>query len=159
MGPKYFKGSIGVVSIVKYPFFIHVIFWLKKTVASFWSLLKDKGFIHKTAYSGWYCVQDETFLTETQIVEDSGKKLSAESGHPVEWTQEENYVFKMGQFKDPIRNWLDDNSIIRPSIFRNHLKMFLDQGIYTIRIINRILSLSIAMKENQNFNSIIIFKT
>ena len=57
-----------------------------------------------------------------------GQKISLESGHPVEWCCEENYVFNMEQFKEPIRNWLDENDIIKPSVFRGHLQMFLDQG-------------------------------
>lgn len=97
-------------------------------MATFWKRLKDEGYIHKTSFSGWYCVQDETFLTDRQIVEDSGKKLSLESGHPVEWCHEENYIFKMGQFKEPIKEWLDKNNVISPSMYRNHLQMFLDQG-------------------------------
>ena len=52
-----------------------------------------------------------------------------ESGHHVEWCEEENYIFKIDQFKDSIRTWLDHNDIISPPIFRNHLQMFLDQGI------------------------------
>ena len=100
----------------------------KKTVEYFWNRLKEKGYITKTSFSGWYCVPDETFLTEHQITESNGIKVSTESGHPVEWFSEENYVFRMAEFKEPIRNWLDNNNVIAPSLFRNHLRMFLDQG-------------------------------
>ena len=101
---------------------------LKKTVTCFWNRLKEKENIYKTSFSGWYCIPDETFLTEHQIIEVDGQKVSSESGHPVEWCCEENYVFKMNKFKDQIRNWLDNQNIIAPSVFRNHLRMFLDQG-------------------------------
>ena len=102
----------------------------KKSVSQFWKQLRDNGHIEKALFTGWYCLQDETFLTERQIVEDagSGKKSSSESGHPVEWCQEENYVFKLEPFRERIRLWLDQNNVISPPIFRNHLQMFLDQG-------------------------------
>ena len=55
---------------------------------------------------------DETFLTEHQITESNGIKVSTESGHPVEWFSEENYVFRMAEFTEPIRNWLDNKNVI-----------------------------------------------
>ena len=57
--------------------------------------------MHKKLYESWYCVQDEAFLTEHQI--DMTKKISLESGHSVEWAQEENYVFKLEPFRERIR--------------------------------------------------------
>ena len=57
--------------------------------------------MHKKLYESWYCVQDESFLTEHQI--DMTKKISLESGHSVEWAQEENYVFKLEPFRERIR--------------------------------------------------------
>lgn len=63
--------------------------------------------IYKTNYSGWYCVSDETFLTESQLMEnDKKQKVSIESGHPVQWTEEENYMFKLSNFHDDIVYWI-----------------------------------------------------
>jgi methionyl-tRNA synthetase len=41
-------------------------------------------------FSGWYCQNEESFLTETQVAD--GK---CESGHPVERMTEHNYFFKL----------------------------------------------------------------
>lgn len=50
---------------------------------------------------------DETFLTETQLKENAnGQKVSLESGHPVEWTEEQNYMFKLSQFQDDVIHWI-----------------------------------------------------
>ncbi len=51
--------------------------------------------------------------------------MSLESGHPVEWAEEENYVFKLEPFRERITKWLDDQDAIKPSIFKGHLQMFL----------------------------------
>lgn len=56
---------------------------------------------------------------------DLKNKISLESGHPVEWAAEENYIFQLEPFKDRIRDWLDQNAVIKPKVFRNHLQMFL----------------------------------
>lgn len=83
---------------------------IKFLLTEFWlqTLLNDKGYIFPTNYSGWYCIPDETFLTESQLTEVPGKniKVSIESGHPVEWTEEKNYMFKLSSFHDDLNYWL-----------------------------------------------------
>lgn len=69
--------------------------------------LQSKNLIYKTNYSGWYCVSDETFLTESQLTENDRKeKVSLESGHPVQWTEEENYMFKLSNYHDDLIYWI-----------------------------------------------------
>lgn len=76
-------------------------------------LVKDNH-IYSSAYQGWYCVPDETFLRESQlksIILPNGEKslVSAESGHPVEWTKEQNYMFKLSNFRDDVLHWINSN--------------------------------------------------
>ena len=35
-------------------------------------------------------------------------ELSKESGHPVEWIKEDNYMFKLSEFRIPLLEWLDN---------------------------------------------------
>ena len=76
--------------------------------------LRDNGHINLSKYSGWYCLSDETFLGESQLKERKSPDgtlslVSVESGHPVEWCEEENYMFKLGRFRDDLRHWLKEN--------------------------------------------------
>lgn len=62
-------------------------------------------------YSGWYCIPDETFLSENQLREHQGPdgatyKVTTESGHPVEWTTEENFMFRLSSFQGDLLHWL-----------------------------------------------------
>lgn len=60
---------------------------------SLWNLLQENGFIYKSFYKGYYSVNDESFVPENLISTNSdGKKISLESGHLVEWHEEENYI-------------------------------------------------------------------
>lgn len=77
----------------------------KHAVCKFWNVLKSQNAIYKDKYSGWYCVQDETFLSDSQLKLDNGARFSIESGHPVEWTEEENYMFKLSDYQDDVRHW------------------------------------------------------
>lgn len=71
--------------------------------------LADKDYIYKSKYSGWYSVSDETFLTEHQIKDNEKKeKVSLESGHPVKWVEEENYMFKLSEFQEAVKYWVSN---------------------------------------------------
>ncbi|KAH8388324.1 hypothetical protein KR093_003872 [Drosophila rubida] len=95
----------------------------KQAVAHFWQTLQSRGHIYSAAYSGWYCVSDETFLTDSQlrVDEQSGARYSLESGHPVEWTEETNYMFRLSQFQDDVRHWVKQEARIRPAKFEKIL--------------------------------------
>lgn len=77
----------------------------KEAVHTLWNRLKSRNAIYKAKYSGWYCVQDETFVTESQLKTENGANYSIESGHPVEWTEEENYMFKLSEYQEEIIYW------------------------------------------------------
>lgn len=99
----------------------------KKSVQHFWNCLDEKGHIYKSKYQGWYCVSDETFLTDSQLKEITNKNgekilVSVESGHPVEWSEEQNYIFKLSSFRDDLVYWLKSNDqVIRPQKFQKIL--------------------------------------
>lgn len=94
----------------------------KKAVAKFWNILMEKNAIYKDKYAGWYCVQDETFLTESQLhTDNAGNKFSLESGHPVEWTEEENYMFKLNKYQEDVIQWAKQENRVVPSKFNKIL--------------------------------------
>jgi methionyl-tRNA synthetase len=62
----------------------------EKAVQHIFKKLYDQGDIYKSEYEGWYCVPDESFFTETQVVD--GK--CPDCGRPVQRTKEEAYFFK-----------------------------------------------------------------
>ena len=38
-----------------------------QTLQKFWTGLYNQGYLRKTTYESWYCVQDESFLTAHQV--------------------------------------------------------------------------------------------
>uniref|UniRef100_A0A452V5V1 Methionine--tRNA ligase, mitochondrial n=1 Tax=Ursus maritimus TaxID=29073 RepID=A0A452V5V1_URSMA len=80
-------------------------------VQHFWGLLKARGLLYKGLYEGWYCASEECFLPEAKVTRQSDSSgdschVSLESGHPVSWTKEENYIFRLSQFREPLQRWL-----------------------------------------------------
>nr|CAH7757054.1 unnamed protein product [Callosobruchus chinensis] len=112
----------------------------KSTVHKFWKKLLENGQIYKSAYEGYYCVQDETFLTESQLKEVTCQNgdtmlVSLETGHSVEWTKEENYMFKLNRFRDDLIHWLkSDENIVRPKIFHKILLDMLSNDLQDLSI-------------------------
>ncbi|XP_014212192.1 methionine--tRNA ligase, mitochondrial isoform X1 [Copidosoma floridanum] len=103
----------------------------QKTVQYFWKLLEEKNHIYKGKYTGWYCVPDEAFLFDQDLVDKktpSGDtiKVSAESGHPVEWTEEDNYKFRLSSFQDDLRHWLKDEKVVQPSVYHKILSQWVE---------------------------------
>ncbi|CAI8055682.1 Methionine--tRNA ligase, mitochondrial [Geodia barretti] len=79
------------------------------TVHKFWNVLREGDHIYKGQYEGWYSVPDETFLSPSQATDgtEPGTKVSVETGHAVEWSSEENYMFRLSSFRDRLLEWID----------------------------------------------------
>jgi methionyl-tRNA synthetase len=67
--------------------------------------------IYKGSHKGWYSISDECFYTDNQVEplrrpgsskSSSSEKIvvSKETGSVVEWTEEENYKFRLSNFRD-----------------------------------------------------------
>src|SRR4029079_13950766 len=41
----------------------------KAASQALWRRVRDRGYIYKGKYEGWYCTVDEVFVPETQLVE------------------------------------------------------------------------------------------
>ncbi|GLH16698.1 Methionine--tRNA ligase, mitochondrial [Gryllus bimaculatus] len=98
----------------------------KKAVHHFWDCIKSKGHIYQGKYAGWYCISEESFLSEGQLTEKPGpdgklQKVSAETGHSVEWTEEENFMFRLSSFQNDLLYWLKDDHIVQPLKFHKQL--------------------------------------
>uniref|UniRef100_A0A0A1XJZ0 Methionine--tRNA ligase, mitochondrial n=1 Tax=Zeugodacus cucurbitae TaxID=28588 RepID=A0A0A1XJZ0_ZEUCU len=108
----------------------------KKVVSHFWRTLHTRGHIYSAAYSGWYCVSDETFLTDSQLRLDSttGARFSLESGHPVEWTEETNYMFRLSALQDEVLYWVKQGGRIRPAKFEKILLDMLSEPLPDVSV-------------------------
>ncbi len=74
-------------------------------VAHIFQKLYDQGDIYKSEYEGWYCTPDESFFTDSQVVD--GK--CPECGRPVTRAKEEAYFFKMSEYADWLIKYFEDH--------------------------------------------------
>ncbi|BCB95665.1 methionine--tRNA ligase [Dissulfurispira thermophila] len=93
-----------------------------KTVQCLLQILFDKGEIQKRSYAGWYCVPDERFWTEKDLIQGN----CPDCGRPVDQIQEENYFFLMSKYQENLIRHIEQNpSYILPETRRNEVLGFL----------------------------------
>jgi methionyl-tRNA synthetase len=93
-----------------------------KTVQGLMQMLFDKEKIEKRSYAGWYCVPDERFWTEKDLIEGN----CPDCGRPVEQIKEENYFFLMSKYQERLIDYIEKNpDYILPETRKNEVFGFL----------------------------------
>jgi methionyl-tRNA synthetase len=88
--------------------------------------LWEKKEIYLDTYRGWYCLPDERFWTEKDVVD--GK--CPDCGRPVEPLSEQNYFFRMGKYQERLRRHILENpTFILPESRRNEVLGFLEKPL------------------------------
>jgi methionyl-tRNA synthetase len=117
----------------------------KKVVQEYVAQLMKTGDIYLDQYEGWYCIPDETYWTESQIVD--GK--CPDCGRPVEKLKEESYFFKMSAFEKKLSKHIEDNpNFIVPESRKNEVLGFIRQGLKDISISRTTIQWGIPMPPN-----------
>jgi len=88
--------------------------------------LWDKGDIYLGSYEGWYCVHEERFWTEKDLVDGN----CPDCGRPVERLVEPNYFFRMSTYQDWLVDYINTHpTFILPETRRNEVLGFLRQPL------------------------------
>lgn len=131
----------------------------RTVVQSIWRILEEKGDIYLGKYEGWYCVSDESFLTAQNVADGVDKngnpcKVSLESGHPVTWVEEENYMFRLSEFRDRLLKYYHDNpNCIVPEFRRREVIRTVEKGLFDLSISRKresVRNWSIPVPGNEN---------
>ncbi|KAF8802815.1 hypothetical protein BYT27DRAFT_7111528 [Phlegmacium glaucopus] len=105
-----------------------------RTVQDIWRKLNETGLIYKGNYAGWYSITDECFYTESQVIRLPDHTVSIETGAVVEWTSEENYMFRLSAFRDAlIAHYTSNPNSIHPPQYHQDILQLLE-GLADISI-------------------------
>ena len=91
-----------------------------------WRRCEKAGDIYKKKYKGLYCVGDEMFLKETDLVD--GKCPNHPNMEPVE-IEEENYFFRLSNYQEKLLQYLSNPSVVLPDWRREEAIKFVEQGL------------------------------
>ncbi len=88
--------------------------------------LRNRNELYQQTYQGWYCLPDERFWADDDVVD--GK--CPDCGRPVERLAEQNYFFKMSAYRQRLIDHIKANpDFIRPESRRNEVLGFLGQPL------------------------------
>ncbi len=97
-----------------------------RVVQEYMQRLFDRGDIFQDEYEGWYCISDERFFTEKDLVDGNCPLCNRE----VERLREKNYFFDLGKYQDWLIEYIDQNpDFIMPATRRNEVLGFLRQPL------------------------------
>lgn len=116
---------------IQYDLFFRTSFdWHKKAVQQILQKLYDKGDVYSSNYKGWYCVSEEIFYMEKDLVD--GKSPSGKEVIPLE---EKAWFFKMSKYQEKLKKHLGDHPhFIRPAHRQNEIKGFLKKPLQDLCI-------------------------
>lgn len=97
----------------------------------FLQVLHDGGHLYKGHYEGWYCVPEETFFAEDQLVE--GK--CPDCGREVQFVREDNWFFRLSAFQDTLLEYYEAHpDFVQPETRRNEVVSFVKGGLKDLSI-------------------------
>ncbi len=118
----------------------------KDAVVSFWNKLQEKGLIYKADYEGWYCLRDESFYKEEELID--GK---SPSGGEVEWKKEPSYFFRLKNFQEKLLKFYRDNpDFIYPKSRMNEVISFVEFGLEDISISRKDMQWGVKVPGNES---------
>jgi methionyl-tRNA synthetase len=110
----------------------------EKKVQELFALLQKNGDIYKGHYTGYYCVSDETFFTETEAPPDKhGKRWcpNKECGKPLQMVEEESYFFKLSKYQQPLLDHYKAHpGFLMPRSRSNEILRFVEGGLQDISV-------------------------
>ena len=115
----------------------------KRGVKKFLTALYDSGDIYKGPYEGYYCRPCERFFPEKELTDE---KICPIHKLPLEWTEEENYFFRLSKYQDRLLAHIHENpQFIYPESRRNELLSVLKSGLEDISISRSSVSWGISL--------------
>lgn len=97
----------------------------EKRCQMIWQKLEEH--IYKSKYEGWYCPGCESFITDKEYEEDHGS--CPDHQKPYEKIAEENYYFRISDFKERIRAAIESDEMkILPEFRKNEVLKMLENA-------------------------------
>ncbi len=98
----------------------------KIAAQAIWKKCLENGDIYKKKYKGLYCVGDEMFLRDSDLVD--GRCPNHPNMEP-QMVEEENYFFALSKYQDYLKEYLSKPGVIEPEWRRQEALKFVEGGL------------------------------
>jgi methionyl-tRNA synthetase len=129
----------------------------RRGVLKLWSrLVKAEGpdgrpVIYRGKYAGWYCPRCEAFYDEEELSQPGN--LCPDHNRPCEWTEEENYFFRLSAYSDWLKQKIEaaasdpERLLIEPESRKNEVLAVIRDGLQDFSISRARVTWGIAVPE------------
>ena len=116
------------------------------TVQKIFSKMLQKEDIYLSSYSGWYCVHEEAYWTDTQVGEEH---LCPECGRPVEKKEEPAYFYRCSKYADDLLSFYESHpNFITPEARKNEMvNTFIKPGLQDLCVTRTSFDWGVPVKE------------
>jgi methionyl-tRNA synthetase len=92
--------------------------------------------LYKARYEGHYCVGCEAFKKEDELESIDGQlRCPLHPTREIQWTQEENWFFRLSRYQDRLLKLLDEQpQFIEPEMRRNEIRRVIEGGLEDISV-------------------------
>lgn len=98
----------------------------KTAAQEIWKRCEAAGDIYKKTYKGLYCVGDEMFMKESELVDG---KCPNHPNMELQEVEEENYFFKLSNYQSYLEEYLSQEGVIVPEWRRQEALTFVQGGL------------------------------
>ncbi|TSC87066.1 MAG: methionyl-tRNA synthetase [Parcubacteria group bacterium Gr01-1014_8] len=121
----------------------------KKAAQELWRRCLAKGDIYKKKYKGLYCVGDEAFIKESELV--NGRCSNHPTMEVIE-IEEENYFFRLSAYQEKLLVYLNQEGVIVPEWRRKEAIQFVERGLedFSISRVKEKMPWGVAVPDDEN---------
>jgi len=104
-----------------------------RAVQAFFERVYETGDLYVGKYEGWYCVSDETYFREEELI--NGHCPNPECGKKVEWMSEPAHFFRLSKYEQPLLDYIEKNpGWLLPEFRKNEVVRFIEGGLKDVCI-------------------------
>lgn len=120
-----------------------------KAAQHFWRVLEEKGEIYIGRYRGWYCMRDENFVAESDVIKGDNDTHTTTDGAPLQWLEEDSYFFRLSQWQEKLLEFYRTHPhFIAPETRRNEVIRFVEGGLHDLSVSRTGISWGIPVPSN-----------